>query len=170
MDIQLNTKLFDLLKIYPELEQKIINIAPPFKNLKNPILRKTVTKIATIEKVAQIGKLNVMSFINMLRKEVGLPELAGNGQTTIEWQKGEPEWLKEEPELIIDGTEMLNRGEHPLQKVNQSMRAMENRRFLLLKTNFKPIPMIEEMNKQNYEVFAKTDLQNIDQHYTYIRK
>ena len=170
MDIQLSSKLFDILNEYPDLENIIIGIAPPFKNLKNPILRKTVAKIATIEKVAQIGNLDVTDFVNQLRKEVGQSLLDDNSEFDVNWQQGEPEWIKGIPELVIDGTEMLSQGVHPLQKVNQSMKSYEKGQFLLLKTNFKPIPLIDEMNKQNYEVFSKTDSENADQHFTFVRK
>jgi hypothetical protein len=65
---------------------------------------------------------------------------------------------------------MLSRGEHPLQKVNQLMRETDKDRFLLLKTNFKPIPLIEEMEKQNFHVFTKIGAENPEQHFTFIRK
>ena len=41
----------ELLEAYPELEDVLIGIAPPFKKLKNPILRKTVAKVATIKHI-----------------------------------------------------------------------------------------------------------------------
>lgn len=37
----------ELLEAYPELEDVLIGIAPPFKKLKNPLLRKSVAKMAT---------------------------------------------------------------------------------------------------------------------------
>ena len=55
MEITSQSKLFDVLEAYPFLEEQIVNIAPPFQNLKNPVLRRTVGKIATLEKVAQVG-------------------------------------------------------------------------------------------------------------------
>ena len=67
MEIKSTTKLFDVLQHFPELEEKVIGIAPPFKNLKNPILRKTVGKLATIEKIARIANLEVMELVNQLR-------------------------------------------------------------------------------------------------------
>jgi len=36
-----------LLVAYPQLEEVLIGIAPPFKKLKNPILRRTIAKVAT---------------------------------------------------------------------------------------------------------------------------
>jgi hypothetical protein len=147
-----------------------MGIAAPFKNLKNPVLRKTVGKLATIEKVARIGNLEVLELLNMLRKEVGQAQLHLGVDSEVVWQEGEPQWIRNEPQNIIDGSELLNRGEHPLQKVHQLMRESEKGDILLLKTNFKPIPLIEEMQKHNYEVYHKTAADQADQHFTFIRK
>ncbi|HEM48987.1 MAG TPA: DUF1858 domain-containing protein [Caldithrix sp.] len=170
MNITSTTKIFDLLAEYPALEEKIIHIAPPFKNLKNPILRKTVGKLATLEKAAQIGNLDIGQFVNMLRKEVGQETIETEVEVKVTWQEGEPEWIKSQPAEIIDGTEMLNRGEHPLSKINEIMKSLQPDRFVLLMTNFKPIPMIEAMEKQNYTVFHKTENANSINHLTFIRK
>ena len=85
MDIQTHTKLFDLLDLHPELEDKIMQIAPPFKNLKNPVLRKTVAKLATLEKVAKIGNLDVIELVNQLRHETGQPKITVEQKTEIAW-------------------------------------------------------------------------------------
>lgn len=170
MNIKGTMKLFDLLAEYPDLEEKIIHIAPPFKNLKNPVLRRTVGKLATLEKVALIGNLEVNEFLNTLRREVGQEEIGGERPVTVTRREGEPGWIAEQPAETIDGTEMLSRGVHPLSHVNERMKKLEKNRFLLLLTNFKPLPLIEAMEKQDYEVFYKTDPDNADQHLTFIRK
>ena len=170
MNITSTTKLFDLLAEYPELEEKIIGIAPPFKNLKNPILRKTVGKLATLEKVALIGNLEVNEFLNTLRREVGQEALGGQTKVEVKWQQGEPDWIKGQPTEIVNGTEMLGRGMHPLGYINELMQKLDKDQFVLLQTNFKPLPLIEAMEKQNYTVFSKSDEQHPDQHFTFIRK
>ena len=40
------TKVLQLIETYPQLEDVLIEYAPAFKKLKNPVLRKTVAKIA----------------------------------------------------------------------------------------------------------------------------
>lgn len=170
MEIQANTKLFDLLKHYPQLEKEIIGLAPPFKNLKNPVLRRTVARLATVEKIAKIGDLEVNELVNTLRRAVGLKEINSKVTYNVQWKAGEPDWIKDELQYTVNGTEMLSRGEHPMQKVTTLMHSTENGRFLLLITNFQPIPLIEEMEKQKYSVFTKVDERKSDHHYTFIRK
>ncbi|RKY56673.1 MAG: hypothetical protein DRP93_00900, partial [Candidatus Neomarinimicrobiota bacterium] len=52
MIITPKSKLMQVLEAYPELEDKLIAYIPVFKDLKNPILRKTIAKIATMQQVA----------------------------------------------------------------------------------------------------------------------
>ena len=41
------TKVGELLDAYPELEPVLMGLAPAFNKLKNPVLRKTIGKVAT---------------------------------------------------------------------------------------------------------------------------
>ena len=66
------TKVLQLIETYPQLEDVLINYVPAFKKLKNPILRKTVAKIATLQQAAVVGNVKVEDLINLLRQEVSL--------------------------------------------------------------------------------------------------
>jgi len=44
-----DVKVAELLREYPQLEDKLIEIAPVFVKLKNPILRKTISKVTTLK-------------------------------------------------------------------------------------------------------------------------
>jgi uncharacterized protein (DUF2249 family) len=174
MEITRKTKLLDVLKAYPELEAHIITMAPPFKNLKNPVLRRTVAKLATLENVAQIGGLDVDQMVNKLREAAGQAEL---GYTTPADQAVEvpgivatPDWVTGNPAYTIDGTEMLARGEVPLIMVNELLGKLSPGEYLLLITNFEPVPILEAMQKQNRRVYHEAHKTDAEQHNTYIGK
>ena len=44
-----DTIVGDLLDRYPFLEETLISLSPLFKNLQNPILRRTAARVATLE-------------------------------------------------------------------------------------------------------------------------
>lgn len=161
MEITPQSKLFDVLEAYPQLEAQIIHIAPPFKNLKNPVLRRTVGKIATLAQVAQVGGMDVNKLVNTLRTAVGQQELAPQAETALQVaiprSAEDPEWISGEPQFTVDGAGMLARGEVPLGKVNELLGKLEPGRFILLATNFEPSPILDAMQKQNRRVFCKTD-------------
>ena len=70
MEISANTKIDELLKQYPFLEDFLVTLSPKFKGLKNPIMRKTIGKVATLGKVAGIGGLEVDEFLAALTNEI----------------------------------------------------------------------------------------------------
>ena len=70
MDISASTKINDLLKEYPFLEDFLVRLSPKFKGLKNPIMRKTIGKVATLSKVAGIGGLDLDDFLASLTAEI----------------------------------------------------------------------------------------------------
>jgi hypothetical protein len=173
MDITSKSKLFDVLEAYPYLEAQIVNIAPPFQNLKNPVLRRTVGKLATLETVAQIGGMDATRLVNTLRRAVGQDELGTEAPDsfTIEIPKlGEdsPLWISGEPQFVVNGVELLRRGEVPLGKVNELLSQLDAERYILLVTDFEPAPILEAMQKQNRRVFQVVLPQDPTQHLTYI--
>jgi hypothetical protein len=70
MGINANTKINDLLKQYPFLEDFLVTLSPKFKGLKNPIMRKTIGKVATLGKIAGIGGLDLDDFLAALTEEI----------------------------------------------------------------------------------------------------
>lgn len=174
MEITSQSKLFDILEAYPFLEEQIMKIAPPFQNLKNPVLRRTVGKIATLEKVAQIGGMDASKLVNTLRRAVGQDELgveaAAQLTVVIPRLADDPEWIVGDPQFTVNGTEMLQRGEVPLGRVNELLGQLEAEAYILLVTNFEPIPILESMQKQNRKVFHKSHPDDPSQWLTFIQK
>jgi len=170
MDVTASTRIAELLAEYPALKGKIIEAAPSFEKLQQPVLLGTVGKLTTLEKVAMMGDRDVNEFVNSLRREVGQPELGRDGPDEIELRESAPEWMRGQPADIVDGTEMLERGEHPLKHVNAVMERLGVGQFILLKTNFLPAPLIDAMEKQDYAVHSTTDARDAGRHYTLIGK
>lgn len=173
MEITSKSKLFEVLEAYPFLEAQIINIAPPFQNLKNPVLRRTVGKLATLETVAQIGGMDVTRLVNTLRRAVGQDELETDIShlSVIEvpaLAEDDPPWIAGEPQFIVNGTALLQRGEVPLAKVNGLLNQLDPDRFILLFTDFEPTPIIDAMQKQNRRIYHRVSSDNENQHLTYI--
>ncbi len=70
MELNAKTKIDDLLKQYPFLLDFLITLSPAFKNLKNPVMRKTIGKVASLKKAAGIGGLEVENLISSLNAEI----------------------------------------------------------------------------------------------------
>ncbi len=73
-----------LLDAYPELEEVLIRMALPFKKLKNPILRTSVARVATLQQAAIAGRLDVAYMIDQLRRAVVQTPLEATETPSVE--------------------------------------------------------------------------------------
>ena len=71
MDISSETKVNDLLQAFPQLEDVLIALNPKFKSLKNPLLRNSVGRVATLKQAASVVNIPLLTFINHLRNAAG---------------------------------------------------------------------------------------------------
>ncbi|MCT4591283.1 MAG: DUF1858 domain-containing protein [Carboxylicivirga sp.] len=146
------TKIYDLLEAFPQLEDVLIQAAPQFKKLRNPVLRKTVAKVTNLSQAAVIGGLNVEELVNQLRLEVGQTttenlEIEG-GQYTTE----QPDWFdKSKISESIDISEMLNAGEQPVHEVMAAVKKLEKQQILEVIAPFIPAPLIDKSLSMNHQ-------------------
>ncbi len=154
LDITPKTLVGEMLEVFPQLEDKLIEIAPVFKKLKNPILRKTVAKVATLKQAATIAEISVGDLINTLRKEAGLDqlEIAETGDAS----KERPAWLNPEKiKFTYDASIDLENGIHPAAKVTKEILQLENEDIYTLVTPFIPAPLIKIVEERGYNVYSE---------------
>ena len=137
------TKVLQLIETYPQLEDVLIGYVSVFKKLKNPILRKTVAKIATLQQAASIGNVKVGDLINLLRKEVGQDLLTESIDNTYNLVK--PDWYNEQiVNQEFDIREMLASGEQPVNQVIADLNKMSTGTIYKLIAPFLPAPLIDK--------------------------
>ncbi len=146
------TKIYDLLESYPELEDLLISMAPQFQKLKNPILRKTVTKITNLSQASVIGGLKVEELVSRLRKEVGQTEVETLDTGEKNYVTEKPAWFNEENITeTIDISEMLNAGEQPVHEVLSAMKKLGGGEVLKIAAPFIPAPLLDKSIGLNYK-------------------
>ena len=70
MDVNPGTKIDDLLRAYPFLLDFFLEKSPKFKHLSNPIMRKTIGKVATLNQVANMGKLDLEELLDGIAQTI----------------------------------------------------------------------------------------------------
>jgi len=68
--IKKETIVGHLVKEYPFVKEFLLNMSPKFSKLKNPILFKTMSSIATLEMISQRGGIEVQEFIDRIVNEI----------------------------------------------------------------------------------------------------
>jgi hypothetical protein len=153
------TKVLELIEAYPHLEDVLIRYVPAFSKLKNPLLRRTVAKIATLQQAASIGNVKTGDLINLLRKETGQELMNAADDTTYNTIK--PTWF--EVALIeneFDIREMLAAGEQPVNQVISDLNHLSKGKIYKLTSPFLPAPLIDKAISLKIEHWVSNGLEN----------
>ena len=70
MTIGPKTKIDELISKYPFIKEFLVRLDPHFKALENPLLRKTLGKVATLSKAAMVGGVRLDRLINEIAGEI----------------------------------------------------------------------------------------------------
>ena len=107
MRISSKTKVDELLSQYPFIKEFLINRDPHFKALDNPLLRKTLGRIATLSRVSMLGGVE----LNRLLKEIAEEIKRQTGQdVTIE--SDEKAFVISDPEQRIEALKNIIKDLH----------------------------------------------------------
>lgn len=144
------TKVLQLIETWPQLEDVLIGYVPAFSKLKNPVLRKTVAKIATLQQAAAIGNVKVEDLINRLRKEIGQDLLGDSAESS--YNTSRPWWMNEKSiHKTMDAREMLAAGEHPVNQVMADLKQLPAGKLYRLEAPFLPAPLIDKASSMEIE-------------------
>ena len=162
------TKVGELLDAFPELEPVLIAMSPAFEKLKNPLLRKTVARVATLQQVAVVGGVNIEEMIRRLRKEAD-QNYEENGAENPEYLAADtPGWFDSSRiKARFDATAIINSGESPMKEILHQTSMLNPGEIFELQTPFIPAPIID-MLKSKY--FKTHTFVNNDRVLTYICK
>lgn len=156
------TKIHDLLEAYPQLENVLIEYASAFKKLKNPILRKTIARITTLQQASAIGEVRVGELINRLRKEVGQDAASIEADTAYNTDK--PIWFdKNKIVKEFDVREMLAAGEHPVNHVISDLKTLKQGEIYQITAPFLTAPLIDKATSLEFKHWVnKVDEQQFE--------
>lgn len=154
-DITPDLKVGDLLAHWPDLEDVLIAAAPPFANLRNPLLRRTVAKVTTLHQAARVGGLPVAQLIARLRDAAGLPALSVDDDGD---PSGAPAWAAG---LTIveryDARADIEAGQHPVGRVLGRVQSLAADEAFELVTGFEPAPLIDKARGLGGDAFTRLE-------------
>ncbi len=153
-----STNVAALLDHFPELEDVLIGLAPPFRKLKNPILRKSVARVASLRQAAAVGRLDVRDLVNRLRTAVGQQELpAGAAIDTVSYLSPRPKWVDDSKIVASINEQAADPDKMPVVTLLQRSAILKPGEMLELVTTFLPAPGIDILRKKGLQVWSMED-------------
>lgn len=146
------TRVGEFLDAYPELEERLVQLAPAFKKLKNPVLRRTVARVATLAQAARVGGLTPHELVEALRQAAGQGPLDGASEreATSEVSDTNP-WIEAYSVVCeVDAEAVLATGGHPLEVVIRHLRELGDGASVAVLSEFRPVPLVEAVAKQGF--------------------
>lgn len=159
MEIDLQTKIGALLEAYPELEKTLLELSPAFANLRSPVLRRTVGKVATVQQAAKIGGIPPAEMVRALRKAAGLaPEVAGaesgRGDDGGELPEERPGWLDESKVTVrFDAAPVIDSGASPKDDIIRLCGELQDGEIMELSVPFRPEPIMDILRYKGFKAW-----------------
>ncbi len=151
-----STKIGALLDRYPELEEVLIGLAPPFKKLKNPLLRKGVAKVASLKNAAAVAGITVHELVNKLRAAVGQEAIPSGdrGDESLAYFPARPAWFATARIVASIDETATDPDKMTIVVVLQEASHLKPGEILELVTTFLPAPGIEVMKTKGLRVWS----------------
>lgn len=152
MEVHAHTSVGPLLEAHPELETVLIGLSPTFARLRNPVLRATLARFATLEHAAKVSGVPLPALIGTLRRALG--QEAGEAVAEAPSREGDglPGWF-EEARLVetLDVAAMLAQGVHPLAALRRLLAEHPAGAIVRLRSPFEPAPLLDHAREEGWE-------------------
>ena len=150
-----STKVGALLERYPQLEDVLIGLAPPFKKLKNPLLRKGVARVASLQHAAVVGGMPVGELVNTLRAAVGQTAIAPEDLPgAVSYFSDQPEWFDTAKIVASIDERAADPDQMPIAGVMQAAVRLHSKEIIELITTFIPAPGIDILKRKGFLVWS----------------
>jgi len=167
-DVTPDSRLGDLLAHWPGLEALLVDLSPHFRALQNPLLRRTIAKVATLRQVSVASGVPLGRLVERLRDGAGLPRslpVEGEGDAPGE----RPRWASAEAAARShDARPAIAAGDHPLPQVMADLASLGEGQVYELLTPFVPAPLVEVARQRGFSSFSVVEAD--ERVRTYLRK
>jgi hypothetical protein len=153
MPITPQTRVGELLEAYPELEEVLVAAAAPFAKLKNPVLRRTIARVTSLERAAQVGGIPVRDLVLRLRAAAGLDTDSTDLPAAADAAPadGPAPWVDAaRVRWTVEADALLEQGRHPIAEVQSRAVSLKGDELGLIRSSFRPAPLIELLEAKGF--------------------
>ncbi len=160
--ITFQTKIYELLEDYPQLEDLLVEISPAFAKLKNPVLRRTIARVTTIQQAAAIAGIEAGEVVSRLRKAAGISdvvgasgELSGEDDNSEKYGGGQPDWFSPDKITVrYDAVKTLEAGDVPMAEILKLSNSLQNGEIFEFTSPFMPTPVLDMLVSKGFKVWS----------------
>lgn len=155
MQIDIHTKVAAVLDAYPHLEACLMDLSPVFSKLQNPVLRRSVARVASLGQAAKVAGLSPAFLVQRLRQEAGLAPLeACECEAENIEAESRPDWFEESRiNIRFDAGPIIESGASPMSQILHQAEALPEGAILELSAPFKPVPIIDLLRQRAFSVW-----------------
>lgn len=158
--IRAHDRVASVLARAPELVDVFANASPAFEKLRNPILRKTMARLVTVEQAARIAGIETQALLEKLNHAIG--EAAPPDEPLASSLPTEPSQapagLFDTPAsdiVDLDVREDLRQGREPFSTILKTVRELGAAKVFRLRAIFEPVPLYNVLAKQGFLHFTE---------------
>jgi len=146
-----------LLRDYPEVEEVLIGMAPAFKKLRNPVLRRSVARVATLKQAAAVGRMPSATLVNALRFAVGQEPIEADDPDEQTYFTEQPEWFEADRVVVVLRDDELDPDVMPINPLLHAAKDLGEGEILELVTSHLPAPGIDNLRSKGYQTWTVED-------------
>ncbi len=162
------SRIGELLERWPALEEVLVDLSPHFRALRNPALRRTVAKIATLRQVSAVSGVALGVLVERLRAGAGLAPAAVGAESAAAPAE-RPAWAVErEVSRTHDARAAIEAGDHPMPRVMADLAALREGEVYALVTPFVPAPLVDLAREKGFLGFSVAEGEGLVR--TYFRR
>lgn len=161
--IRKDDRVASVLARDPGLLEVFVQASPAFERLRNPVMRRTMARLVTVEQAARIANIDTDAFLAKLNHQSGASPMVEAGSSDAPTNIA-PEGLLSTPSSRIedlDVREDLRRGIEPFTTILSAVRSVGPDQVFRLRAIFEPVPLYGVLAKQGFahytERFADDD-------------
>lgn len=149
-------KISEVLARYPDLLDVLVDLAPAFSKLRNPVLRRVQTRLVTVRQAAGIAGIDPGGLVRTLNQAVGItpPDEEDMGAPDAPGKR--PAWMNTASIVReLDVRDMLEKGQEPFRLITGTAREVGEGEAMRLIASFEPIPLYDALARQGFSHWSE---------------
>lgn len=157
MKITPQTKILDIIRSHPDIIDVLASYNSRFRLLKNPVMRKTFARLATVQHAARVAGINLSDLIKLLNSTIGVTVSDEDAcESGIEEKCSHVhvrDLIEQQHARIttLDVRDTMRSGGEPFNIIMKTVATVKQGQALMLETIFEPAPLYDVLRRKGFE-------------------